>query len=56
MPLLPGYSQKTVSANVVKLRGEGYSHGQAIRIALQNARRTGGKRARRKYPEPPEKK
>ena len=32
MPLTPGSSQKTVSSNIKKLKGEGRPHKQAIAI------------------------
>ena len=49
MPLKSGYSQATVSDNISKLRDEGRPQGQAIAIALENARRTGGKKGKRKF-------
>lgn len=39
MPLLKGKSDKTVSANIRKLRREGYQQKQAIAIALRSAGR-----------------
>jgi hypothetical protein len=42
MPLKPGWSRKTQSANIRKLMHEGYPQQQAVAIALENARRTGG--------------
>jgi uncharacterized protein YoaH (UPF0181 family) len=39
MPLMQGSSQTAVSHNIAKLIGEGYSHDQAIAIALSQAKR-----------------
>lgn len=39
MPLLPGYSRPTISANISTLLKEGYSREEAAVIALSRARR-----------------
>ena len=43
MPLTPGSSQKAVSSNIKKLKGEGYPHKQAIAIAMDKAKKNESK-------------
>jgi hypothetical protein len=43
-PLRRGWSRATISANVSKLRREGYPQRQAVAIALNAARRSAGRR------------
>ena len=37
MPLMKGKSKKTISANIAELMKSGYSHDQAIAIAMNHA-------------------
>ena len=47
MPLKKGCSEKTMSANIRKLRGEGYPQKQAVAIAMSQCR-TATKGAKKK--------
>ena len=48
MPLIKGYSDKSVSENIRKLLKEGYSQQQALAIALQTAKDAKAKAKKRK--------
>ena len=43
MPLKPGSSRETISANIAELQRSGRPQDQAVAIAYANARRTGKK-------------
>src|SRR5882672_1815278 len=45
MPLKQGYSEKTASENISKLRGEGYPQEQSLAIALSKQRESKRRRA-----------
>jgi len=48
MPLVKGYSRKSISKNIRTMRREGRPQKQAIAIALSTARRAKSKARRRK--------
>jgi len=52
MPLIRGSSRKVVSANIRTEMKHGKKQRQAVAIALSEARRTGGEKAKRKFPVP----
>ena len=48
MPLKPGKSSKTISANIKNLREEGYPQKQAVAIAMSNSKRTAKRQSKKK--------
>lgn len=47
MPLIQGYSQKTLEKNIRQLISDGYSHKQSIAISLQIAEKAKIKRKKK---------
>jgi len=48
MPLKKGKSRKTISSNISEMVHSGYPQKQAVAASLNQARRSGGKKPKRK--------